>query len=142
MNALHTLNGRGLNIPALVCDLLGEPNRRASRGNQWRYGSKGSLAVDVTRGLFTNFETGEGGGLLDLVRRVRGGSRVDAAQWLEGDGWDQVSTKRAERLPRPINKPQETETARFNAAIEVVERCEARDAEWIKAIERRRGLFR
>ncbi len=76
--------GQGLNIPALVRDLLGEPNKRASRGAQWRYGGKGSLAVDVARGLFTDFETGEGGGLLDLVRWVRGGSRADAARWLEG----------------------------------------------------------
>lgn len=83
MNALNGLNGRELNIPALTRELLGEPNRRASRGAQWRYGAKGSFAVDVARGLFTDFETGAGGGLLDLVRRVRGGSRADAARWLE-----------------------------------------------------------
>lgn len=87
MNALNGMNGRGLNIPALVRDLMGEPNKRASRGDQWRYGGKGSLAVDVRRGLFTDFETGEGGGLLDLICKVNGGSRADAAQWLDRCEW-------------------------------------------------------
>ncbi len=94
MNALNRLNGRELNIPALTRELLGEPNRRASRGAQWRYGAKGSLAVDVARGLFTDFETGEGGGLLDLICKVRGGNRADAAQWLEQAGWAKADTER------------------------------------------------
>jgi hypothetical protein len=108
LNTLHTLNGRGLNIPALVRDLLGEPNRCGSRGNQWRYGSKGSLAVDVARGVFTDFETGKGGGHLDLVRRVLGGSRADAAQWLKEGGWVDGNIRRWERQQRPMNKPPET----------------------------------
>jgi hypothetical protein len=37
---------------------------------------------------------------------------------------------------------QDAETARAAAQMEVVERCEARDAEWIRQIEKRRGLFR
>lgn len=37
---------------------------------------------------------------------------------------------------------QEAEAKRAAAILEVVEKCEARDAEWIRQIERRRGLFR
>lgn len=36
---------------------------------------------------------------------------------------------------------QEAESKRAAAIVDVVERCEARDAEWIKQIEKRRGLF-
>jgi hypothetical protein len=39
--------------------------------------------VDIERGVFADFETGENGGLLDLICKVRGGNRADAARWLE-----------------------------------------------------------
>ena len=107
MNALNGLNGRGHNIPALIRDLLGEPDKRASRGDQWRYGGKGSLAVDVGRGLFADFETGEGGGLLDLICKVRGGRRADAARWLERGGWIETThQKGAGRLNKPTQTPR------------------------------------
>lgn len=88
---------RDTDIPAAVRELLGTPNRHASRGDQWRYGAKGSLCVDVAAGRFMDFETGEGGGLLDLIRHVQGGSRADAAHWL---GLDREREGRRERRRR------------------------------------------
>ncbi len=75
------------NIPAIALELLGQPNRALSRCTQWRYGRQGSLSIDLARGVWRDFETGDGGGVLDLVARVRGGSRTDAVAWLQGRGW-------------------------------------------------------
>jgi len=78
-------NNGTISADAVFRALLGEPIRSLSRGAQWRYGSKGSLVVDIKRGLWCDHEAGEGGGVLDLVRRVRGGSRADASAWLQGE---------------------------------------------------------
>jgi putative DNA primase/helicase len=76
-------NGGTPDIPALARALLGAPNPAVSRGSQWRYGARGSLAVDVARGIWCDHEAGQGGGILALVQRERGGTLADAARWLE-----------------------------------------------------------
>jgi len=61
---------------------LSEPTSQA--GTEWRFGRKGSLVVQMagTRaGLWHDFSTGEGGDLLDLIRRVRGGEIGEAFAW-------------------------------------------------------------
>ncbi len=62
------------NTEFIVEKLLGEPKRRA--GNQYHYGShKGSLKVTLTgdkRGFWYDFETGEGGNLLQLIAKQCG----------------------------------------------------------------------
>ncbi len=73
-------------IAAIIRAILGDPNPALSRGPRWRYGSRGSLSVDVARGLWCDHEAGQGGGLLALVQRQRGGSSADAARWLEAEG--------------------------------------------------------
>ena len=48
----------------------------------WRGGdSPESVAGDDGRGVWHDFVTNDGGGLLDLVTRVRGGNRADALRW-------------------------------------------------------------
>src|ERR1017187_2521263 len=67
---------------------LGGPELRRSahdryRGRAWwRDGDGPSISLDDARGLWHDFPTGEGGGVLDLVVRVRGGSRQDALRWV------------------------------------------------------------
>lgn len=48
----------------------------------WRGGDGLNVSLDDTRGLWHDFTTDEGGGVLDLVIRVRGGSRQDALRWV------------------------------------------------------------
>jgi hypothetical protein len=62
--------------------LLGHPNRAQSTNTQWRYGRKGSLAVDLEKNIWHDHEAGAGGGVLDLVCRENGGSRREAWDWL------------------------------------------------------------
>jgi hypothetical protein len=52
--------------------LLGEPNRQCSTKAVKRWGSRGSLSVDVPKGTFFDHETGTGGGVLDLIERETG----------------------------------------------------------------------
>lgn len=68
-----------------VClKLLGEPNRRLSGPTNWRYGTHGSLSVDIKKGVFHDHEGGEGGGVLDfiisLIPSVR--NSTEARRWL------------------------------------------------------------
>lgn len=48
----------------------------------WRGGDGQNVSLDDDRGIWHDFVTGEGGGVLDLIVRNRGGSRQDALRWL------------------------------------------------------------
>ena len=56
-------------IGPLAKHFFGEPNRAFSSDSEWRYGTKGSLSIDVTAGRWFDHEANEGGGVLDLVER-------------------------------------------------------------------------
>jgi hypothetical protein len=82
--------------------LLGEPNDRLStRNKELRFGAKGSLSVDLVKGVFRDFETGEGGGVLDLVAAVLGLRGGDAVAWLRREGLvDDVRETAAAKVDR------------------------------------------
>jgi hypothetical protein len=69
-----------------ICQhLLGAPNRELSTEDQWRYGSKGSLAVEVAgdvAGTWFDHEDQTGGGILDLISREKCFSNGEAFTWL------------------------------------------------------------
>ena len=73
-------------MPAVARKLLGDPNKAMSSGSELRWGSRGSLAVDLQKGTWFDHEAGQGGGVLDLIRRERKCSIADALQWLNGEG--------------------------------------------------------
>lgn len=55
---------------------------RKNRGPAfWRGGDGFNVSLDDGRGVWHDFTTDEGGGVLDLVVRVRGGNRADALRW-------------------------------------------------------------
>ena len=83
--------------------LLGEPNPRMSTATELRYGRKGSLAVGLDSGAWFDFEAGDGGGVLALVARVRGGDLASAARWIESCGFATDAAPRArETRPEPL----------------------------------------
>lgn len=69
-------------MPAVARALLGEPVQALSTATQWRYGRRGSLAIDVKRGLWCDHEAGTGGGVIALIQRQRGGDMAAALRWL------------------------------------------------------------
>ena len=75
----------GAKVDDLALELLGEPNRKLSTKTTWRYGSKGSLAIEVSghaQGLWYDHEAGEGGGAFQLICREKGFS-----DWKDADAW-------------------------------------------------------
>lgn len=74
---------RGL-IGPVARQLLDEPNAKLSKPNDLRFGTKGSLSVNLDKDSWYDHETGEGGGVLDLVSRHTG--RPDGRQWLIENG--------------------------------------------------------
>ncbi len=74
-------------MPDVARRLLGEPTRKTAQ--EWRYGSKGSLAVHVAgerAGTWRDHEAGEGGGVLALIRHKLSCDRAGALRWLELEG--------------------------------------------------------
>jgi len=61
--------------------LYGEP--RQKRGNEWRYGTRGSLAIDIKKGTWFDHEANRGGGVIELIRRKQYG---DPRLWLRSVG--------------------------------------------------------
>ena len=81
--------------------LLGPPNERLSRQTEGvlRFGSQGSIEVNVGEGWFSDYEAGVRGGVLDLIKH-KGGAANDAAAltWLENRG---IKNKSEPRSPAP-----------------------------------------
>jgi hypothetical protein len=80
---------------------LGGPELRGMRGPAfWRDGDGLNVSLEDSRGVWHDFATDEGGGILDLVVRVRGGSRQDALRWcadLAGVPMDDTPLSAADR---------------------------------------------
>jgi putative DNA primase/helicase len=62
--------------------LLGEPAQK--HGQEWRYGNRGSLAVDIKKGTWFDHEANIGGGVFDLIRRQ---GHEQPAAWLRSEGF-------------------------------------------------------
>ena len=82
---LHELGAALMSrLEALAEALLGPPNKSVSNRRQWRWGRKGSLALDISgprRGLWINREDGRGGRPLRLIQHARKCSFDDAVAW-------------------------------------------------------------
>ena len=61
-----------VNIEAVARHYHGEPNSRLSKTNELRFGTHGSLSVDLVKNTWFSFEDDVGGGVADLVRREEG----------------------------------------------------------------------
>jgi hypothetical protein len=75
-------------IEAVARRLLGQPNRALSSGTQWRYGTHGSLRINVEgddRGTWWDYEHGVGGGVIDLIHRETGLADGAAVAWLKSE---------------------------------------------------------
>ena len=117
--------------------LLGEPSSRIR--TELRYGRKGSLAVHVDGervGTWHDFEAGEGGGVLDLVRHVHQCDKAAARAWLDAEGFIERGPGRP-ALTRPESRcePCAVETGNRNppgTAAHAAEdaRCEAARRIW------------
>ena len=64
--------------PEIVSEFRGEPNRRLSSRKDLRWGSKGSMVLQVASGLWYDHEIGRGGDIIEFIKIERRCSFVDA----------------------------------------------------------------
>jgi putative DNA primase/helicase len=67
-----TTSDLGEHMKAVALALLGEPNRYQSKGTVIRFGTNGSMSVNLKKGTFYSHEEMQGGGVLDLIKREKG----------------------------------------------------------------------
>ncbi|MDN7131983.1 toprim domain-containing protein [Halomonas sp. MC140] len=81
-------------------ELLGDPNKELSKGDKLRFGTNGSLSVDLAAGRWYSHEEELGGGVLDLLARELGlATRAEQLRWLESNGFKERSE--APATPKP-----------------------------------------
>jgi|SRR5581483_1673651 len=69
-------------ISVVYAALTGIQPRHGRAPATWRKGTGNNVALNDNKGSWYDHAANEGGGMLDLVVRVRGGSRRDALQWI------------------------------------------------------------
>ena len=74
-------------IEPVARELLGEPNGSLSKKTELRFGTHGSLAIDLEGDRWFDHEAQTGGGVLDLIA-LKGGlkDRAEQLAWLEARG--------------------------------------------------------
>lgn len=78
-----------LSIEPIAKSLLGDPNRQLSSKTELRYGTRGSLAIDLRKDTWFDHEANTGGGVLDLITFKTGLQGVDRSQWLREQGFEE-----------------------------------------------------
>jgi hypothetical protein len=73
-------------VEQIARSLLGEPNRALSNKHELRYGTHGSLSIDLKKCVWFDHELEEGGDTFELIRRETGGSDREVIEWLERNG--------------------------------------------------------
>jgi hypothetical protein len=77
-----TTSGLGDHMKSVALALLGEPDRYQSKGADIRFGTNGSMSVNLEKGTFYSHEDKKGGGVLDLIKREKGLEPIEAIAWM------------------------------------------------------------
>jgi P4 family phage/plasmid primase-like protien len=99
--------------------LFGDPNAALSTKDQLRFGSRGSLAVEVRgamRGTWFDHEANVGGGVLDMVRQKKGLTNGEAMEWLRAEARGQVPEMRVAGRPVGVRQRRTVATYSYRAA--------------------------
>jgi len=83
-------------------ELLGEPNKQLSTSSELRFGSKGSVSVDLEKGTWFDHGENTGGGVLALIERETGRKGREAVEWLRDKGFhveDKASSSNRDYAP-------------------------------------------
>lgn len=113
-------------IEPVARHLLGEPNANMSKPTELRFGTWGSLAVDLDKGTWFSHEEHVGGGVLDLIARETGiTARADQLAWLKAQGLLEQKQPPSPTSPNVLAKPKIVTTYTYedekrNVLFEVV----------------------
>jgi len=108
--------------------LLGSPNTASSTRRTLRWGSKGSLAVEVSgprKGLWFSHESDEGGDLLELIRHAHGCDFPAAIAWARNWTGDQALPAKARPRPKPDKEKEDAVEAERARKIATAQRIAA-----------------
>jgi AAA domain len=95
-------------VARLAVALLGPPNKKLSTKDELRFGSHGSLSVDLDKAVFHDFETEAGGGFLELIERAKGLKGREAIDWLRANGVDVPDAPKPNgHHPKPSPAPKQ-----------------------------------
>jgi len=104
--------------------LLGQPNKRLSNKTTLRFGTNGSLAVEIAgdkAGTFYDYEHRIGGGLLEFIRYKTGAVNGAGVEWLRKEGFlPKEDTKAASKPPPRIAATYEYQNPDGSFAYQVV----------------------
>lgn len=81
-------------MEATARKLLGDPNAQLSSKTELRFGSNGSVSVDLEKGCWNDHENQRGGGVLSLIERETGAKGSDAVNWLRNTLGAEIEDRR------------------------------------------------
>lgn len=93
--------------------LCGDVNGPLSSKAELRFGSNGSLSVDLEKGTFYDHEAAKGGGVLDLIARQENISSAQAVEWLRRE--------LAADIPDDRRRPVERDKAKLTATYDYID---------------------
>jgi phage/plasmid primase-like uncharacterized protein len=123
-------------IADLARALLGEPNRKLSTATQLRFGTNGSVAVEINgpnAGKWFDHEHGVGGDGLEMVRHHLGRSNDEACDWARDWLGLPPHAARSEKCDKPAKSLAEK-------IEEIVARSEGIAGTRVQAYLQRRGI--
>jgi 5S rRNA maturation endonuclease (ribonuclease M5) len=82
-------------MPDVARHFWGEPNPRHSSKKELRWGTNGARSVDVGKGTWFDHEAGEGGGVIEFLKRQ---GVWEIPQWLKQHGFSDTDDDRPKRF--------------------------------------------
>jgi hypothetical protein len=106
-------------IVPVAKQLWGDPS--STQGNKLRWGNNGARVVNVDKGVWSDFEIDDGGGVIDLVQMDQNTDKEGALQWLRDNGYLHSHNKEhLDDLPRASNDELPVEPERPKGKFTVV----------------------
>lgn len=135
-------------IADLAQELMGPPNRELSSQQQLRFGTKGSLAVEITgkdKGRWYDHEAGTGGAGLELIQHYLGIEDKSAWDWARNWLGEMPNAAPSRKPATPEVAPASTPPAptaqeRSEKFAQILRRCESLASTPVLPYLRRRGI--
>ncbi|UDF29344.1 UNVERIFIED_ORG: AAA family ATPase [Roseateles sp. XES5] len=89
----------------ILGEAIGEPNKHMSSSSEIRWGTNGSVAVDLIKGTWYDHEDQIGGGVLELLRAFKGFDKGEAVGWLVDNGYLESRENPVAKKHDPVDVP-------------------------------------
>lgn len=93
----------GRYIEVVAEAFFGKPTSR--KNGEVRYGGRGSLKINIESGFWDDWQSGESGGTLALIKREKGLEPKEAIEWMKSELKLDIEDRRPANSTRPDTKP-------------------------------------